>query len=134
MNVLSGESIGTLLFVAVALHNVPIGAMVAATTIAASGTRWKAVVASAIVGSAFPLAGLLALAAGDRLSSPSVSAVTFSLTAGILVFVCVTELLPKVFLEDPSPHKRVATTSIFCGMVIMGIVMVLLAEFGGHMH
>ena len=134
LNVMSGESIGTLLFVAVALHNVPIAAMVAATPIAASGSRWKAVLAAAIVGSAFPLAGLLAFAAGDRLASPTVTAVTFALTAGILVFVCVTELLPKVFLEDPSPHKRVATTAIFSGMVVMGIVMVLLAEFGGHMH
>ena len=82
LNVLSGENTGTLLFVAVALHNVPIGAVVAATTIAASGSRWKAVVAAAIVGLTFPLSGLLAFAAGDRLSSPSVTAVTFALTAG----------------------------------------------------
>jgi ZIP family zinc transporter len=108
--------------------------VVAATTIAASGSRWKAVVAAAIVGSTFPLAGLLAFAAGDKLSSPLVTAITFALTAGILIFVCMTELLPKVYLEDTSPHKRVATNSIFAGMVIMGIVMVLLTEFGAHMH
>lgn len=134
LNVLAGEQTGTLLFVAVALHNVPIGAVVGATTLAATGSRWRAVGTAAAVGAIFPLAGLIAYGAGDVLGSPSVAAATFGLTAGILIFVCVRELLPKVFRADKTPHSSVATGSIFAGMVAMGTVMVLLSEFGGHSH
>jgi zinc transporter ZupT len=134
VNTLKGGNSGTLLIIAVTLHNIPIGAIVGSCVLAATGRRWKALLAAFGVGLAFPIAGLVAWAAGDSLASPTATAVSFALTAGILTFVCVRELLPAVFVRDSSPGKGTAVTSIFIGMALMAIIMVAMTEMGGHTH
>lgn len=85
--------VGIITAIAIGLHNIPEGMAVSTTVLAMGGSRRRAFVYTAVsvVGE---LIGALALLLVGRSMSPSGAAQLLALVAGIMVGLCVTQLIP----------------------------------------
>jgi len=120
---LSDPGVGYVLAAAIAIHNIPEGLCVAMPIYYATGNRWKAFGWALLSGIAEPLAAIcgwlfLARSFGDKLY-----AILFGMVAGMMVIICVRELLPTAHRYDP--HDSVVTNSFIFGMGAMALSLVL---------
>jgi ZIP family zinc transporter len=120
---LADPSVGVALAVAIAIHNIPEGLCVAMPIYYATGSRclgfWLATVSgmAEIVGAALGYAFLMSAL------GPGAYGALFGLVAGLMVAIVVSELLPTAHRYDP--HDRVCTLSVFTGMTVMAVSLVL---------
>lgn len=121
---LQDPSLGVMLAVAIAIHNIPEGIAIAAPVYAATRSRKKAFWYTALSGIAEPigaLAGYLLLAA---ILPPSLLGALFAAVAGMMVFICIDELLPAARRYETSPHQTIY--GCVAGMAVMALSLVLL--------
>jgi len=120
---LADPQVGAALAVAIAFHNIPEGLCVSIPIYYATGSRTKAFWVAffsgvtEIIGAALGYGFLMAI------MGPAAYAVLFGLVAGMMVTIVVKELLPTAHRYDP--HDRVVTISIFLGMLVMALSLVL---------
>jgi ZIP family zinc transporter len=120
---LQAPSLGIAIAVAVAVHNIPEGLAVAAPVIAATGSRRKAFLWSALSGIAEPIgAGIAALVLLPVLSN-AVLGYVLAAVAGIMVFITLDELIPvsRSFGKD---HLSIIGVGV--GMIVMALSLWLL--------
>lgn len=79
---------------AVAVHNLPEGAAVAAPVYAATGSRRKALLWSGLSGAAEPVGAVLGYLALRAVLPPQVMVLALALVAGMMVLVSLVQLLP----------------------------------------
>ncbi len=84
---------GLALFFAIALHNIPEGMAVASPIYAATGSAWQSMKWCIISSLCEPLAALLLIPASSALT-PEWAAILNAFVAGIMVMLCVVELIP----------------------------------------
>ena len=92
---------GAPLAFAIAVHNIPEGLSVAMPLLHATGSKWKAIALGALSGMAEPFGAVLASFVANEDSPAGYFGGLFGLTAGMMLFVCVAELLPGVY---GAPH------------------------------
>lgn len=120
---LADPAVGATLAIAIAIHNIPEGICVATTLYWSTGSRWKAFLWAVLSGMAEPVgAGIVWLALQGTLS-PIAYAIIFGLVAGMMIYICVKELLPTARRYDP--EDTVTSASVFAGMIVMAISLVL---------
>jgi ZIP family zinc transporter/zinc and cadmium transporter len=106
--------LGTVIFGAVILHNVPEGFTMASIMVAAKKSRSAALWATAALGLS-RIAGILAMAVAQRWVSFGLA-----LSAGVTLYVAASDLIPEV---NKTPGPRIALT------VAAGVAMVILLRF-----
>jgi zinc transporter, ZIP family len=111
--------------IAIIIHNIPEGICVAMPIFYATGNRWKAFMWATLSGLSEPLAALLGYAVLASSFNDTVYGVLFGLVAGMMVIICVKELLPTARRYDPD--DAVVSTSFIIGMAIMACTLVLFA-------
>jgi ZIP family zinc transporter len=120
---LANPQVGAALAVAIAIHNIPEGLCVSIPIYYATGSRWKGFWVAffsgitEIIGAALGYGFLMAI------MGPAAYAVLFGIVAGMMVTIVVKELLPTAHRYDP--QDKVVTVSIFVGMVVMALSLVL---------
>jgi ZIP family zinc transporter len=123
MAALESPSTGIAIAVAVALHNIPEGISVSVPVFYATGDRRRAFLWSFGSGLAEPLGGLVAVFALDTFLPAHAMGMVFAGVAGIMVYVCIDELLPAARTYGKS-HEVLA--GIVLGMAIMAASLLLL--------
>lgn len=119
---------GLALAIGIALHNIPEGIAVAAPVYFATGDRKKAFMWTLISAVAEPVGGVIAwLLIGDQ-SSFLADGILFGIVAGMMVAICVKELLPTSW--NYCPDGNVVGFSVLGGMVIMAASLILFAYAG----
>ena len=133
-------SAGLPLAIAIAIHNIPEGLAVAMPIYHGTGSRKNAVILGTMSGLSEPFGALLASLVANEHSSTSAFGGMFGLTAGMMVYVCVSELLPAAFAErqneDSRPesvklerccgnHKAAMTCAFFFGCAVMALSLVV---------
>ena len=94
----------------------------------ASENRWKAFALALVSGLAEPFGALIGYAIlGDR--GESAFGVMFGFTAGIMVYISLSQLLPLARKNDP--EDKVTTVMLFVGMFVMDLSLYV---GGGHEH
>jgi len=121
---LSDPKVGVVLAIAIGLHNIPEGMCVALPIYYATGNRCKGFMWGCLSGISEPIAALLGWAVLARTMSQTVYATLFGLVAGMMVMISLKELIPTAHRYDP--EDTVVTYSVFIGMGIMGLSLVLL--------
>lgn len=120
---LQDPKIGVSIAIAVALHNIPEGIAVSVPVYYATGSKKKAFVFSFASGLSEPLGALMGYLILIPFYTPFVSALILSMTAGIMVFIAVDELLP-------SAHKygkhHLYIYSVVAGMAAIAISLMAL--------
>jgi len=108
--------------VAIAIHNIPEGIAVSIPIYYATNSRKKAFWYSFASGLAEPLGGVIGyLILRNYLSDVSLGA-TFSIIAGIMVFISLDELLPTA-KEYGKPHA--AIYGLIAGIIVMALSLIL---------
>lgn len=112
---------GAGLAVAVALHNIPAGVTIAMPFAFASGSRWKGVLIAAVVGACEPLGALFAYAFLSSVDTSLAFGIVFAFVSGMLVHISIHESLPTA----KRCNDKIATRGFTAGMATMAISLSL---------
>ena len=125
---LANANAGFALACAIAVHNIPEGVCVAMPIYHATGSRTKAFLWAFGSGVSEPIGGLIgyiimvAMSGGTAINHTAFG-LMFAIVAGMMVFICVKELLPTALRYDPA--DKTVTKSFFAGMAVMAVSIVL---------
>lgn len=115
--------------IAVAIHNIPEGCCVSFPLYYASKSRVYAFLVASSSGLAEIVGGIVGYIIisstedeGEAENDP-LFATLFGITAGIMVAISITELLPSAFRHDP--EDKVTSKCVFLGMVVMAFSIAL---------
>ncbi|ETI53042.1 hypothetical protein F442_03944 [Phytophthora nicotianae P10297] len=115
---IQNSSVGFSLAVGIGLHNIPEGIAVAAPIYFATGSRWRGIMWCAISAAAEPIGGVIAwLAIGDGMD-PVSEGILFGIVCGIMVCICVKELIPTSY-KFAKDKTHIVAVGMFAGMFIM---------------
>lgn len=110
--------------VAIAIHNIPEGIAVAVPLREATGSRKKAFTWALLSGLAEPAGALVGYLVLMPFIGPATLGVVFAAIAGVMVFICLDELLPTA-VKTGKHHT--AVYGLVAGMAVMAISLLLLA-------
>ncbi|KAK1944707.1 Zinc transporter ZupT [Phytophthora citrophthora] len=126
---IQNSSVGFSLAVGIGLHNIPEGIAVAAPIYFATGSRWRGILWCAISAVAEPIGGLIAwLAIGDGMD-PVSEGILFGIVCGIMVCICVKELIPTSY-KFAKDKTHIVAVGMFAGMFIMVASLTLFGYAG----
>jgi ZIP family zinc transporter len=113
---MQAPALGIAIAIAIALHNIPEGIAVSAPVYAATGSRGKALLWSALSGAAEPVGAALAAAVLLPFVNATVLGLVLAAVAGIIVFISLDELIPVAcsFCEE-----HLSILGVIAGMVVM---------------
>lgn len=116
--------VGVSLAIAIGIHNIPEGLCVAIPVYYATGSRCKAFGWAMLSGASEIVGGGLGWAVLANVVGPDVYGALFGVVGGMMVMICISELIPTAHRYDPK--DSVTTYSIILGMGIMALSLVLL--------
>ncbi len=107
---------------AIAIHNIPEGIAVAVPVFYATGNRKKAFAFSFLSGVSEPIGAIVGYFLLIQLMGDVLFGVVFSAVAGIMVFICLDELLPSA--REYGEH-HISIYGLILGMFIMAMSLLL---------
>lgn len=119
---LDNPVVGAPLAFAIAIHNIPEGVSIAIPVYYATGSRTKAVMASAISALAEPVGAVIGYLLLAPFLSPPVFGAVFGMIAGVMVFLALDELMPEAKRYSKG-HE--APYGMIIGMGAMALSLVL---------
>lgn len=120
---LADPAVGVALAFAIAIHNIPEGVCVAVPIYFASGSRHKGFFWACVSGMSEILAAGLGWIVLSTVLGDLVYAVLFGSVAGMMVNICVYQLIPTAHKYDPA--DKFVSHSVLVGMVIMALSLVI---------
>ncbi len=120
---LSNPHLGIPIAVAIAIHNIPEGIAVAVPIYCATGNRKKAFRLSFASGLAEPVGAIIGYLVLAPFLNDTVFGFVFAMTAGIMVFISLDELLPAA--QEYGEH-HLSIYGLVAGMALMALSLLLL--------
>ena len=117
-------SAGAPLAIAIAIHNIPEGLAVAMPVLYATKNRPRAILLGALSGMSEPFGALLASLVANEHSSTGTFGAMFGLTGGMMMYVCIAELLPAALAEKGVAREAVVG-AFFLGCAVMAASLVI---------
>lgn len=114
---------GTMLAVAIGIHNFPEGIAVSVPIYHSTGDRKKALRLSLLSGLAEPAGALIGMAFLLPFWSPVVNAICLASVAGIMVYIAFDELLPGA---ESFGHHHLSLIGVITGMALMALTLLIL--------
>lgn len=108
--------------VAIAIHNIPEGIAVAIPVYYATGSRKKAFWLSFASGLSEPIGALLGWVVLSSFFTPTTFGLSFAAVGGIMVYICLDELLPTA--EEYGQHHH-AIYGLIAGMAVMATSLLM---------
>lgn len=122
---LSEPRLGIGIAIAIAIHNIPEGLAISAPVYYATGSRRHAFLISLASGLAEPVGALVGYGLLRPLMSDLVLGLVFASVAGIMIYICLDELLPAA--QRTGAHHHLMMGGVTAGMAVMSLSLVLLA-------
>lgn len=122
---LSSPRLGIGIAIAIAIHNIPEGLAISAPVYYATGSRQKAFWVSFASGLAEPIGAVVGFFFLRSILTEVVMGLVFASVAGLMVYICLDELLPAA--QRTGAHHHLMIAGVTAGMVVMSISLVLLA-------
>ena len=116
-------AVGVAMAIGIAVHNVPEGLCVAMPIYYATNSRMKAFLWGSFSGLSEPIGALFGWVVLKSSFSGDTYGIMFGLVAGMMVFICLDELLPMAFRFDPT--GRLVTWTCFSGMFLVALSLML---------
>ena len=120
---LNGLDVALPIVIAIALHNIPEGIAVAVPIHQATGSRWKALLYSLLAGLSEPLGALIGFIILMPFWNTTIEAAIFGITAGIMVYISIDELLPT---SERYGHHHLSIIGVVAGMIFMALSLIML--------
>ena len=118
---LLSSSFGWLVFAAILMHKVPVGATIASVTLSAGGSRRAAVGYAALVGAATVVGAVLVQPLHAAQAGAAVG-----IGAGVMIYVAATELIPA----GSAQKKGIASVYVLSGVVLFAVTDFLVRKAG----
>lgn len=115
-------NLGISIAIAIALHNIPEGISVAMPIYFATGSRKKVFKYTILSGITEPLGALLAYLVLKPFINDFILGSIFALVAGIMIYVCIEELLPS---SRQYGHNKEALISTLVGICVMPLTHII---------
>ena len=125
LGALSSPRLGIGIAIAIAIHNIPEGLAISAPVYYATGSRQKAFWVSFASGLAEPIGAVVGYVFLRSMLTDAVMGLVFASVAGLMVYICLDELLPAA--QRTGAHHHLMIAGVTAGMVVMSISLVLLA-------
>jgi ZIP family zinc transporter len=119
---LDNPVVGLPLAVAIAVHNIPEGVSIAVPVFYATGSKSKAVLATAVSGFAEPVGALIGYLALASFLTPFIFGAVFAAIAGAMVFLALDELLPAARVYTRG-HETVYGMLVGMGAIALSLVL-----------
>ncbi|MBP3357681.1 MAG: zinc transporter ZupT [Opitutales bacterium] len=119
---LENITVGVGVAIAITLHNIPEGVSVALPIYSATGNKSKAFWIATASGIAEPIGALFAYLIFAPILTPTISGMALALTAGLMVYIALDELLP---MAREYGEEYYGIFGVFGGMALMAIVSVV---------
>lgn len=117
------SAVGVALAVGIAIHNIPEGLCVAMPIYYATGSKWQGFFWGTLSGFSEPLGALVGWQIVKQSFSGNANGILFGLVAGIMVYICVDELLPMAYKYNPK--GTIVTWSVVFGMFLIALSLML---------
>lgn len=124
VSAIQDPSLGISIAIAIAIHNIPEGIAVSVPIYFATGNRKKAFLYSFLSGLSEPVGALLGYFLLMRYFNETMFGVIFAGVAGIMVYICLDELLPTA--EKYGEH-HIAIYGLISGMIVMALSLLMFA-------
>lgn len=125
LGALSSPRLGIGIAIAIAIHNIPEGLAISAPVYYATGSRQKAFWVSFASGLAEPIGAVVGFFFLRSILTEVVMGLVFASVAGLMVYICLDELLPAA--QRTGAHHHLMIAGVTAGMMVMSISLVLLA-------
>ena len=119
-SVLSDTSLGLAVTIGIGFHNIPLGMVIAGTFYQSNENISKTILSIIAVSLSTFAGGLLMFFLGLTHISPIISGILLSTTLGMLLFISISELFPRL---KNSKNKKVAYIGITIGTIIQLIAL-----------
>jgi ZIP family zinc transporter len=120
---LDNVQLGSIIALAIAIHNIPEGISVAVPIYCATRSRKKAFYYSLLAGIAEPIGAVIGLLVLMPIISPAVIGALLAFVAGIMVYISVDELLP---MSQRCGHNHASVIGLVLGMAVMALSLMVL--------
>jgi ZIP family zinc transporter len=120
---MENPSLGIVIAVAIAIHNIPEGIAVSVPVFHATGNKKKAFYLAFLSGLAEPIGAGIAYLFLAPFISPFILGCVFAFVAGIMIFISFDELLPAA--HEYGKH-HISIYGLIIGMMVMAISLILL--------
>lgn len=124
MTAYDDPNVGIAIAIALAIHNIPEGIAIAAPLYAATKSRFKSVGLAAITGVAEPVGAVIGFLLLQNFLTPNVFGWVFGIVAGMMVFICIDELLPASKRYETRQHQT--TYGFIAGMAVLALSITML--------
>ena len=118
--VLSDASLGLAVTLGIGFHNIPLGMVIAGTFYQSNENIYKSILSILFVSLSTFVGGLIMFFLGLSSISPIISGILLSVTLGMLIFISITELLPRI---KNTKNKKVTYLGITIGVIIQLIAL-----------
>ena len=118
--VLSDTSLGLAVTIGIGFHNIPLGMVIAGTFYQSNENLSKTILSILLVSLSTFAGGLIMFFLGLTEISPIISGILLAVTLGMLIFISITELLPRI---RNTKNKKVTIVGIIVGVIIQLIAL-----------
>lgn len=120
--VLSDASLGLAVTIGIGFHNIPLGMVIAGTFYQSNENIYKTMLSILFVALSTFAGGLIMFFLGLTSISPIISGILLSITLGMLIFISMTELFPRI---RNAKNKKVTNVGIAVGVIVQLIALFL---------
>ena len=121
-SVLSDASLGLAMTIAIGFHNIPLGMVIAGAFYQSNENMSKTILSILLVSISTFVGGLIMFFLNLTLISPIVFGILLSITLGMLMYITIDELFPRI---ESTKNKKVTYTGIAIGVIIQLIALFL---------
>lgn len=124
MTAYEDPSVGVAIAVALAIHNIPEGIAIAGPLYAATKNKMRSIIIATATGIAEPVGAILGFLLLKEFLNDNVFGWVFGIVAGMMVFICVNEILPAA--QRFASGQRQTTYGFIAGMAVLAISITFL--------
>ena len=123
--VLLDASLGKLLLIGVGCHNLPLGIVIGSTLFTSNKNKYKSILLILLISLTTFIGGLIMYFLNLNTINPLVQGILLSITLGMLIFIDIDELIPRINRSLKTKNKVYTIIGILFGIIILGISLLI---------
>jgi len=121
-SMISSLSKGSLIALGVGLHNIPLGMIITSTFYKANNNKLKTLLIILIISLSTFFGGVILYLFNKAIELHFLNGMFLSLTIGMILYICIFELLPKIINTE---NKKMTILGIVSGILLFGLTLFL---------
>ena len=125
--VLVDASLGKMLLLGVGCHNLPLGIVIGSTLLTSNKNKYKSILLILLISLTTFIGGLIMYFLNLNTINPLVQGILLSITLGMLIFIDIDELIPRIKRSLKTKNKLYTIIGILTGIIIL-VISLLIGE------